>query len=99
MRFMVIEHYRAGAPAVYRRAAATGRMLPEGVRYLDSWVVDDEGLDRCFQLMETDDPALLEQWCRRWEDLVGFEVLPVVTSSEAAARAGVAWPEGGTATS
>ena len=88
MLYMVIERYAAGPRPVYERAATNGRMLPEGLRYLDSWIVDDGKLDRCFQLMETDDPALLDRWCERWSDLVEFDVLPVVKSDEAAARVG-----------
>jgi len=86
---MVIEHYTQGPRPVYERAAAHGRMLPEGLRYLDSWVVDESALDRCFQLMETEDPALFDVWLANWRDLVEFEVLPVVKSAEAAARANV----------
>ena len=63
-------------------------MLPEGLRYIDSWIVDDGRLDRCFQLMETDSPELLDVWRARWADLVDFDVLPVITSSEAAQRSG-----------
>ncbi len=59
-------------------------MLPDGLVYLDSWV--DERLHRCFQLMETDDPQLLEDWMARWSDLAEFEVVPVITSAEAADR-------------
>jgi hypothetical protein len=81
---MVIERFVRGARPVYERAAASGRMLPRGLRYVDSWT--DERLERCFQLMETDDPRLLEEWTRRWSDLVAFEVVPVISSSEAAAR-------------
>ncbi|HEX8803279.1 MAG TPA: DUF3303 family protein [Acidimicrobiales bacterium] len=92
MRYMVVETYRSGPGPVYERAARQGRMLPEGLRYVDSWVVDDGGLDRCFQLMETDDPALLDVWLARWSDLATFEVHPVITSAEAAARVDVAWP-------
>jgi hypothetical protein len=91
MLFMVAERYVAGPGPVYERAAAHGRMLPEGLRYLDSWVVDDGKLDRCFQLMETDDPALLDYWREQWSDLVEFDVFPVVTSDQAAALVGVAW--------
>jgi len=87
MLYMVIERFRAGPGAVYERAAREGRMLPDGLRYIDSWVVDDGELDRCFQVMETEDPALLDLWCARWGDLVDFEVHPVITSAEAAARA------------
>jgi hypothetical protein len=86
MLYMVIERYLDGPEPVYLRAAASGRMLPEGLAYLSSWVTA-EGMDRCFQLMETDDPALFDAWTERWSDLVAFEIVPVVTSSEAAARA------------
>jgi hypothetical protein len=86
MRYMVIEKYRQGAAPVYARAAERGRMLPPGLVYLDSWI-DGRELDRCFQLMETENPALFEQWFAEWDDLVEFEVVPVVTSAEAAARA------------
>jgi hypothetical protein len=84
MLFMVIERFRGGdAAAVYRRYRERGRMTPEGLRYVDSWVERDFG--RCFQLMECDDPRLLQEWIARWEDLVEFEVFRVVTSKEAAA--------------
>jgi hypothetical protein len=61
-------------------------MLPDGLAYVSSWVTAD-GMDRCFQLMETEDPALFEAWTERWSDLVAFEVVPVLTSAEAAALA------------
>lgn len=89
---MLIERYSAGPRAVYERAAAHGRMLPEGLRYIDSWVVDDDRLDRCFQLMEADDPALFDVWRERWLDLGDFEIYPVIDSAEAARRVGVTWP-------
>ena len=91
MLYMLIERYSVGPGPVYERAAAHGRMLPDGLRYLDSWVVDDGRLDRCFQLMETDDPALFDVWFERWRDLGDFEVFPVIKSHEAAARVDVAW--------
>jgi uncharacterized protein DUF3303 len=94
MLYMVVEHYVAGPGPVYERASTRGRMLPEGLRYVDSWIVDDGRLDRCFQLMETDDPALLDRWCERWSDLVEFDVFPVITSDEAAARVGMAGERG-----
>ena len=84
MLYMVIEHFRNGDPApVYRRFREQGRLAPEGLRYVSSWVTRD--LKHCYQVMETDDPALLREWISRWEDLVEFEVIPVVTSAEASA--------------
>ena len=84
-RYMVVERFTSGPGPVYARAAAQGRMLPDGLRYGDSWV--DERLDRCFQLMETDDPSLFDRWIAAWQDLTEFEVVPVLSSAEAAARA------------
>ena len=86
---MVIETYTSGPGPVYRRAAERGRMLPPGLRYVDSWVVDDDALDRCFQLMETDDPSLFDAWTAAWSDLASFEIHPVIGSAQAAGRVGV----------
>ncbi len=84
MLYMVVEHFRDGdALPVYRRLRDEGRLTPEGLGYVASWVTED--LRRCFQIMECDDVSLLAQWTARWEDLVEFEVIPVVTSAEAAA--------------
>jgi len=84
MLYMVIETFRGGdAVPVYRRFRDHGRLAPEGLRYVASWVTAD--LRRCYQVMECDDPALLERWMAAWRDLVDFEVLPVVTSAAAAA--------------
>jgi hypothetical protein len=84
MLFMVIETFRnSDAVPVYRRFRDQGRLAPPDLRYVSSWVTQDFTL--CYQLMECDDPTLLEQWMSRWCDLVEFEVRPVVTSSEAAA--------------
>jgi len=81
--YMVIEHFREGdAAAVYRRFREEGRLAPQGVTYVASWV--DSGLRRCYQVMETADPELLEQWMDRWRDLVDFEVHEVISSAEAA---------------
>jgi hypothetical protein len=82
---MVIETFVRGAKPIYERAAEKGRMLPPGLVYVDSWI--DESLGRCFQLMETDDPALFDEWIASWSDLGEFEVVPVIDSREAAARA------------
>jgi hypothetical protein len=80
---MIIEHYRQGdARPVYRRFRDRGRLAPEGLRYIASWVTEDFG--HCYQIMECDDPALLHQWIAQWQDLVEFEVIPVRTSAAAA---------------
>jgi hypothetical protein len=63
-------------------------MLPDGLHYVDSWIVDDGNLDTCYQLMETDDPSLFDVWLANWSDLGTFEVIPVISSPEAAARFG-----------
>ena len=81
---MVVERFHEGAaPEIYRRADQQGRQIPEGLRYVSSWV--DLEFRRCFQLMESDDPALFSLWIRRWSDLVDFEVIPVRSSADAAA--------------
>jgi hypothetical protein len=83
MLFMVIEHFRPGqAAAVYRRFRGRGRMAPEGVRYISSWV--DLGFQRCFQVMEAESEAMLKEWTDNWNDLVEFEIVPVRTSEQAA---------------
>ena len=84
MLYMVIERFKNGdAKSVYRRFRDRGRMAPEGLSYLESWV--ETNFDRCFQLMECDDPRLLEEWAAHWRDLVDFEFVPVRRSKEAAA--------------
>ena len=94
VRYMVVEHFTHGPGPVYERAGEHGRMLPDGLVYLDSWIVDDGALDHCFQLMETDDPALFAIWLDRWRDLADIEVFPVISSAEAAARVDVQWRGG-----
>jgi hypothetical protein len=79
---MVIERFRDGA-AVYQRFREKGRMLPDGLKYVDSWV--ELTGDRCFQVMECDDVGLFEAWVGHWNDLVEFEIVPVRTSNEAVA--------------
>jgi hypothetical protein len=81
---MVVERYTQGPGPVYERFAERGRMLPAGLEFVESWV--DERLDRCFQLMETDDPSLFDEWISHWSDLTTFEVVPVLSSAEASAR-------------
>ena len=83
--YMVVEHFKnRDAVPVYRRFRDRGRLAPEGLTYVSSWV--DEQLERCYQLMETDQRELLDEWISNWNDLVDFEVYPVITSQEAAAR-------------
>jgi hypothetical protein len=83
MLFMVIERFKDhDARAVYARVQEKGRMLPDGLRYIESWV--EANFDRCFQIMECDDARLFHQWVGQWQDLVEFEIVPVVSSKEAA---------------
>ena len=85
MLYMIVEHYKGGdAAPVYRRFRERGRMVPEGLSYVSSWV--DEKLARCYQVMETGDRKLLDEWMENWSDLIEFEVHPVITSKEAAER-------------
>jgi len=84
MLYMVVETFKNGdAAPVYKRFRQSGRLAPDGLTYISSWV--DDRMERCFQLMETDDRALLNEWIARWQDIVDFEVYPVITSTEAAA--------------
>ena len=87
MTFMIVERFRDGdAVPVYRRFRDQGRMEPEGLRYVASWVTED--FRRCFQVMECEHRGVLEQWMARWQDLVDFEVTPVMTSADAVAAIG-----------
>lgn len=81
MLFMVIERFRDDAVAeIYRRVRGDGRALPDGLRYVDSWVRADLG--GCFQLMECDDAAQLQEWVASWTDLTRFEIVPVTASAQ-----------------
>lgn len=83
--YMVVEHFKnKDAAPVYKRFRERGRMAPEGLEYVSSWV--DQKLERCYQLMEAEDRALLDQWIGNWSDIVDFEVYPVLTSQEAAEK-------------
>ena len=81
MLYMVIERFR-DARAVYRRLSERGRMMPEGLNYVFSWI--DYDVKRCWQVMETDDATLFDRWTANWSDLVEFEIIPVRTSAETA---------------
>lgn len=82
MLYMIIEHFKKGDPLpVYRRFRDRGRLAPDGLRYVTSWVTTD--YRRCFQVMECDDINDLEAWIANWRDVTDFEIVPVVTSQEA----------------
>jgi hypothetical protein len=81
MLFMVIEHFKNRDPKpIYRRLRDAGRQMPDGLRYVDSWI--EPNFHRCFQVMEADNPVLLQQWILHWCDLMEFEIVPVVPSKE-----------------
>jgi hypothetical protein len=81
MLFMVIEHFQKGKLSlIAERFQKQGRMLPDGVVYHASWV--DASEQRCFQIMEAPNEELLQVWISRWNDLVDFETVPVLTSAE-----------------
>lgn len=83
--FMIIERFKNGDPRpVYERFRARGRLAPDGLTYVTSWV--ELSLGTCYQVMEARDPALLDEWIAQWSDLVDFEVRPVISSADAAAR-------------
>ena len=78
---MVIERFRNRDPRpIYARLSERGRQMPEGLRYIDSWV--EPNFDRCFQLMEASDPRLFQEWILGWTDLMEFEIVPVVPSKD-----------------
>lgn len=84
MLFMVVERFKPGkAPEIYRRFREYGRMAPDDVKYIASWV--DLKFERCFQMMESENESRLRVWTERWDDLTDFEIIPVQTSAEAAA--------------
>jgi hypothetical protein len=84
MQYMIIETFLRGPAPVYSRFRERGRLAPEGLHYVSSVVTADGR--RCYQVMDCADPHLLEEWMSAWRDLVGFEVIPVISSAEAAGR-------------
>ena len=81
MLFMVIEKFKnKDALAVYRRSGEHGRMIPDGLTYVASWIEANFG--RCFQLMECDDTKKFQQWVIQWRDLMDFEIVPVLSSKD-----------------
>ena len=94
MLYLVIETFRGGDPEpVYARFRARGRLAPEGLTYVNSWVTKD--LTRCYQVMECDGRELLDEWIAAWNDLVEFEVLEVLSSAEAARLVAAGAADGG----
>jgi len=89
---MVIERNKPNsAEAIYKRVREKGRLIPDGLNYIDSWVAKD--LSICYQLMETNDATLFDEWFAAWSDLVDFDLVPVVSSAEAAALASAKPPQ------
>lgn len=85
MLYMIVETFRNKDPRpIYARFAEKGRMAPDGLTYISSWI--DDKMETCFQVMETDDRALIDEWIAKWDDIVSFEVLPVFTSAETVQR-------------
>ena len=92
MQYMIVETFVAGAEPVYARFRKQGRMLPDGLSYVDSWISED--LSRCYQIMSCDDPALLDKWIAKWSDILEIEVVPVISSSDAECTVSVSSPPG-----
>ncbi len=82
MRYMIIEHFHKNrVKELYAKFDKEGRLLPEGVEYIDSWI--DEKVETCYQLMESESTELLQEWCRRWERYAKFQIVPIISSEEA----------------
>jgi Protein of unknown function (DUF3303) len=79
MLYMVIERFK-NASAIYRRLHEKGRMMPEGLEYVSSWI--DVDLRICWQLMRAEDESLFQTWIDNWKDLADFEIVQVRTSAE-----------------
>ena len=84
MHYMVIERFTHGPAPIYSRLAERGRMMPDGLVYVSSWITED--LTTCYQVMETEDPRLFETWIANWSDLMEFDVWPVLSSAEVRAK-------------
>jgi len=82
MLYVIVEYFKNKDPIpIYRRFREHGRLTPEGLKYISSWV--DDKMQLCFQLMETDDRRLIDEWISNWSDIIDFEVFPVISSKEA----------------
>ena len=82
MLFMIIERFKDNDMLpIYKRVRDEGRMIPDGLKYVDSWV--EPNFSRCFQLMESDDLRLLQEWVLKWRGSgTSFEIVPILTSKE-----------------
>ena len=79
---MIIENFHTGkAKEIYQRFDEKGRMMPDGLQYVNSWINED--VTKCYQLMECNDESLLQEWMSHWNDLADFEIVPVITSANA----------------
>lgn len=86
MRYMIVERFKEGAlKLVYERFDDHGRLMPDGLNYVDSWISEDMSV--CYQLMETDNEKLLQQWIDQWKDLVDFDIVQVISSAKARKKA------------
>ena len=85
MTYMIIERFQPDKiKAVYQRFDEKGRMLPEGVHYINSWI--DMDVKTCFQVMESESLAKLQEWVNNWQDLADFEIIEVINSAQAKAK-------------
>ena len=82
MQYMIVEKFKQGkAKEVYKRFEEKGRLMPDGVNFINSWITEDAMT--CYQVMETEDVTKLQEWMENWKDLVEFEFFPVITSQQA----------------
>lgn len=82
MLFMIIERFHPGkGKEIYKRFEENGRMLPDGVSYINSWITED--VSTCYQVMESDTKEKIQRWILNWNDLADFEIIPVITSTQA----------------
>ena len=85
MQYLIIEHFKKDKTLeLYQRFHEKGRMLPDGVKYINSWI--DEKVETCYQIMESESLEKLKTWIAKWDDLADFEIIPVLTSAEVKAK-------------
>ena len=78
---MIIEHFKNGDPLPIReRFVRNGRMMPNDIVYHASWI--DSQNARCFQVMEAASAERLNVWTSCWDDLVDFEIIPILSSQD-----------------